>query len=217
MAEEALVRRLSAILGGLAVTVGLVTFAPPAHAGCGQWWPGHGSVQAQSTRGSIEDDHVDVLVLFEFSESQLSALRCTGDIGIEIDAIIDGIVAGSGGVQAWSDLPGAYLDTEFMDNSDYRNLGIGTVEVQSLQAGRTYTTHVRVVNPEREASEMAVYLNFQRSHWARWWDVREWPACDGTPAWCAFASEIVRMQDQGLSAVTVPMADDSVSVVTDGW
>lgn len=210
-------RRLSATVVGLAMTVGVVLFAPPAHAGCGQWWPGQGSVQAQSTRGSIEDDHVDVLVTFSFSEAELSALRCTGDIGLEVDAIVDGVVAGSGSLQAWSDLPGAYLDTEFMDKPDYRNLGIGTVEVERLEAGRSYTTHVRVVNPEFESGEMAVYVNFQRSHWARWWDVLEWPACDGTPAWCAFASEIVRMQDHGLSAVTVPTATDSAAVVTDSW
>src|SRR3954447_1912431 len=62
------------------------------------WWPSHGALQVSSVRGSIEDDHLDFTVSFIFTADNLKALTCTEDTALEVEAVVDGIVAGSGSV-----------------------------------------------------------------------------------------------------------------------
>lgn len=155
------------------VTVVSLTVVPPpaAAAACGGWAPGGGVLTARKQGSTFI-----VRTVFRFSPAEIQALHNCGSRGMEVDVIAYGGSKRGGDRQAYSNLPGPYLDTEF--NDDYpRVLTIGTDEARSLRANVDYYTEIRYPNVKADQNRAyaELYLNFQRVKRA---------FCVGGPAFC---------------------------------
>jgi len=136
-----------------------------------------------------------VRTVFEFSDSDIAALRCTGSRALEIDAVVYGDPR-DGYSYHDSNLPGDYLDVEALDSvtneKGTRTLTVGTDQAQNLEPNVEYYTEYELErftfgdSPPR----VDVFLNFQRGRWARFYHPVEAGACFfgsyELPEWCVF-------------------------------
>ncbi|KJE25163.1 D-mannose binding lectin [Frankia torreyi] len=168
---------------------------------CGNWHPGGGKVrQTYLKSGSSGSHEYLVTVDFRFSDSDISALACTGSSALEVDVEAYGGLNKAGGYRGWdSNLPHAYLDTEAFDGNP-RVLTVGTSNAADLKSNVDYFTkiHLIEVGPTKDYSE--IYLNFQRGHWAKKTSPKEQASCvshgGSDPAWCVFGDESHAMKSE---------------------
>ncbi|MEV3911917.1 hypothetical protein [Streptomyces canus] len=205
-----------------ALTASLFQPVQAQAADCGTWTPGAGSLTVQYTDSSAGHTFKELVVrtAFTFSRSEITALRCTGSRSLEVDAETYGGV--KNGIKSYrSNLPNAYLDTEYDDRGPGRTLTVGTSSAAQLQPDHEYVTelHVREISTPQNYAE--VYLNFQRGHWARKSSPKEATSCLGhggsDPAWCVFADKTAKMTSRMGGPVRIAFPSRASSSLTAAW
>ncbi|MEW2119940.1 hypothetical protein AB0945_33110 [Streptomyces sp. NPDC005474] len=161
-----------------------------------------------------------VRTAFTFSSSDIAALRCTKSRSLEVDAVTYGGV--KGGYRSFrSNLPNAYLDTEFDDHGPGRTLTVGTSSAAALEPNREYVTELHLSEISTPQNYAEVYLDFQRGHWARVSSPIETASCTGhgghDPAWCIFADETTLMASKMGGPVRVPFPTGATASLTAHW
>ena len=193
----------AALVSGLMVTGGAVLAGPAAaRARCEgpqpSWQPGGGALTAEFVPSSPRHTFNEFIAVttFRFTEAQVAALRCSGSSAFEVDAQAYGGVPRSG-LKGWSsNLPDAYIDTEFSDSGP-RVLTVGSRSAGKIKANTEYYTRVRLREIGTSADPARLQLTFQRGHWASKRSPKEQTSClahgGRDPAWCVFADQSLPM------------------------
>lgn len=187
-------RLFSAAALAASLLVGVVASPAPAHAesvGSSSYTPTRGEVIAD-----VHGDFYELTLSFQLSQSQIDALRATGEF-LELDFVVYNVTipGDSQDYEVYGNLPDAQEDVGFHDATFTPSVTM--IQTSKLQADTHYWATVKFHSEATATPQLSV--EFVPSRWHSATNLVEVIACEvgkvkWNGAWCVFPVEHARVQ-----------------------